>query len=252
MNTKKFILVTLSTLFLAQAEVTAFDRPEDGDSNSLPPVGYDPKPISTNSRIGKKLYLQENCSSCHQISGNGGTTGPPLDGIGGHRGREFLLDRLQNPQKQSFEYSELFGGKAGLMPHTGLSKRQASRIADYLLTLPEPKEGFVISAHDKENSKQDQSKEIDSNLDSDVKSGAALFLERGCAACHTTFDEKPRFGPSLKGISQRKSREEIQKLLSGQFKNRLMKQQAKFLSEQEICKLTDFLLKIPPTAKERN
>ncbi len=176
--------------------------------------------------------------------------GPPLDGIGGHRGKSFLVDRLQNPLKQSLEFSELFGGKKSLMPHPGLSKKQADQIAQYLLTLPEPQEGFAIQAHaqEKDTSVKTpvQTKVIETP---GTKLGAELFLEHGCAACHTTFDDDPRFGPTLKGISQRKSHEEIERLLSGKFKNRLMKKQAQVLDPQEVKCITEFLLKLPAKQK---
>lgn len=172
--------------------------------------------------------------------------GPMLDGIGGHRGEEFLLDRLQNPLKQSLEFSEIFGGKPSLMPHTGLNKSQARMIARYLLTLPEPQEGYAIQAHEKNPSSNATSIKSESEKESaGSKLGSQLFLENGCASCHTTYDDEPRFGPTLRGIGTRKSREEIETILNGHLKNSLMKKQAKLLDPQEVKCITEFLIKLP-------
>ncbi len=165
--------------------------------------------------------------------------GPSLDGIGGHRGEEFLIARLMDPAKQTIEFSNLFGGKPNLMPHSGLKKNEAKSIAKYLLTLPEPEDGFFIGVHTNESDSDEPGKKIDSPA---TTLGRELFLENGCAACHTTYDNDPRFGPSLAGISKRRTRESIEKLLGGKFKNKLMKKQASIMDPQEIKCITDFLL----------
>lgn len=244
-----FLLVPIVWMLSFQA--LAENKTTNWDKSSLPPTGYKPCDDSLASKAGKQLYKERNCASCHQIKGEGGTMGPPLDGIGGHRGKDFLIARLQNPLKQSLEFSELFGGKSSLMPHPGLSKRQAGQIAQYLLTLPEPQEGFSIQAHTQEPDTASKP-EIKTKIieTPGTKLGAELFLEHGCAACHTTFDEDSRFGPTLKGISQRKSKEEIERLLSGKFKNSLMKKQAHELDPQEVRCITEFLLKLPVESKK--
>lgn len=250
--TRMKIKLLSSLLFLLLAgsmcAVSAKESKTDWTRATLPPTGYEPESNSSSSRRGKSLYDKHNCASCHQIKGQGGTMGPPLDGIGGHRGEEFLTARLENPLKQSIELSELFGGKPGLMPHPGLNKRQAGAIAKYLLTLPEPLEGFPVQAH--EPGQSEPKKKLNTQTPAS-KLGAQLFLDYGCAACHTTYDDDPRFGPTLKGISQRKSREEIERLLSGKFKNKLMKKQAQVLDPQEVRCITDFLLKLPAGKKEK-
>jgi mono/diheme cytochrome c family protein len=251
MKLKYLSLLVVAFAWTLSIQATAENKKSDWNKSSLPPTGYKPCDDSLASKAGKRLYKERNCASCHQIKGEGGTMGPPLDGIGGHRGKDFLIERLQNPLKQSLEFSELFGGKSSLMPHPGLSKRQAGQIAQYLLTLPEPQEGFPIQAHaqepDTSSKTQIKTKPIETP---GTKLGAELFLEHGCAACHTTFDEDPRFGPTLKGISQRKSKEEIERLLSGKFKNRLMKKQAQVLDPQEVRCITEFLLKLPTERKK--
>lgn len=247
MRKNRFYIFAFSLFTAIALPVSAQLTKTDWQKKVLPPTGYKPSKTSYASRQGKALYDKKNCASCHQIKGEGGTIGPMLDGIGGHRGEEFLIDRLQNPLKQSLEFSEIFGGKPSLMPHTGLNKSQARLITRYLLTLPEPQEGYVIGGHEKRTVPPDSSdKEQESAKETaGSKLGSQLFLDYGCAACHTTYDEVPRFGPTLKGIGKRKSREEIESILSGHLKNSLMKKQAKLLDPQEVKCLTEFLLKLP-------
>ncbi|MBZ0188373.1 MAG: cytochrome c, partial [Candidatus Obscuribacterales bacterium] len=114
---------------------------------SFPPSGYEPRKRDSQSARGERLYAKLNCKQCHSQGGTGGEMGPPLDGIGGHRGREWLIDRLIDPEKQMQKFSDVFGGRPNIMPHIGASKRQAKDIADYLLTLPEPEGGFAVEAH---------------------------------------------------------------------------------------------------------
>src|ERR1017187_8587336 len=44
---------------------------------------------------GRKIFFEKpeaNCSKCHKVAGQGGDTGPPLDGVGARRSREFFLE----------------------------------------------------------------------------------------------------------------------------------------------------------------
>jgi mono/diheme cytochrome c family protein len=115
----------------------------------LPATGYTPPPPSNDSRAGKLLYVKRNCGSCHQAENKGGTLGPPLDGIGGARGEQFITAHLLDPEKQMLEFPDLFGGRSNIMPHLGIRLNEAKLITAYLLTLPEPQNGFLVSAHPK-------------------------------------------------------------------------------------------------------
>lgn len=250
MKSKRLYLLAISAIALLVLPVSAQLTKTDWQKKTLPPTGYKPLKPSFATRQGKILYDKKNCSSCHQINGEGGTMGPMLDGIGGHRGEEFLIDRLQDPLKQSLEFSEIFGGKPSLMPHTGLNKSQARSIARYLLSLSEPPEGYTIKRHEKISTEKTSTVNETQTTKESAGSqlGSQLFLEHGCAACHTTYDQDPRFGPTLKGISKRKTREEIETILNGHLKNNLMKDQAKRLDPQEIKCITEFLIKLPEQA----
>lgn len=113
------------------------------------PVQYKPAAKDLKSRAGRKLYEKLNCASCHAINDIGGTLGPALDGIGGHRGKEWLIARLLDPAGQQRDFPELFAGRPNIMPHPYVSTREAGQIAQYLLTLPERGDGSLLKEHPK-------------------------------------------------------------------------------------------------------
>ncbi|MEW6160874.1 MAG: HEAT repeat domain-containing protein, partial [Verrucomicrobiota bacterium] len=52
---------------------------------------------------GEKIFREHpaaSCLRCHSIRGEGGTVGPPMDGIGKQKTREYLLESLLTPNKQ--------------------------------------------------------------------------------------------------------------------------------------------------------
>jgi putative heme-binding domain-containing protein len=58
--------------------------------------------LQANSAVtGKTIFIQ-NCSSCHQIGGNGGLIGPQLDGIG-NWGHKALTEKILDPNRNISE-----------------------------------------------------------------------------------------------------------------------------------------------------
>lgn len=210
----------------------------------LPPTGYIPAKESAGSKAGLKLYEQMNCASCHMLKGKGGMLGPPLDGIGGHRGKQWLEARLLDPETQMKDFPEVFGGRPNIMPHPGVSRKQASQIAAYLLTLPEPQGGFLITAHPtivmdetlvpKEAPKQQAPRER-------IEKGREIFADRGCAVCHSINSAGGRFGPSLDGVARKYARESVVLLLTGKAKGDSMTAATRGIEKEEAEKITDFL-----------
>jgi mono/diheme cytochrome c family protein len=95
---------------------------------------YVAAPITDATREGQKQYLDLGCASCHAIGGTGGKFGPPLDGIGARRARQYIIGHITNPQL----HAEQFPGEhpaAPIMPATNATAEQIAQIADYLLTL---------------------------------------------------------------------------------------------------------------------
>lgn len=213
----------------------------------LPPTGYVPPEETKASKEGAKLYEQMNCASCHTVRGKGGMLGPPLDGIGGHRGRQWLEARLLNPETQMKEFPDVFGGRPNLMPHPGVSRRQASQIADYLLTLPEPEGGFLITAHPTIDEGVPSKDSSTGKLADKITSGRDSFSERGCAMCHSINTDGGRFGPSLDGVSRKYSREALVLMLTGKARGDTMKTVTQGISVDEAERITDFLYSLKPT-----
>jgi cytochrome c2 len=211
----------------------------------LPPTGYTPPSESDASRQGKQLYTRLECASCHKIKGQGGTLGPPLDGIGGARGEQFITAHLLDPEKQMQEFPDLFGGRPNIMPHPGVSLKDAKLITSYLLALPEPENGFLISAHPKIDVSQKKiHKQASANSDS-IKDGRTLFLSHGCAACHTLNSAASRFGPRLDGISARRTRLTVEEAMRGGTDEPEMNFRALHLTNEESKHIVDFLMNLP-------
>lgn len=227
----------------------------------LPATGYEPPAETSMSRRGKQLYAKFNCGSCHAIDGAGGTLGPPLDGIGGHRGEQFITARLLDPEQQMRDFPEIFGGRPNLMPHPGVSKSQAKAVAKYLLTLPEPPGGFLVTVHapipkeepkegrpEPPHTKPDKLKKPQQIVfDEEARKGLKAFIDHGCASCHQVGGTGGRFGPALDGIAERRNEDSIQHILEGQSGNIAMKSQSLELTPQEVKSITKFLMSLPPS-----
>lgn len=217
----------------------------------LPPWGYVPKKVSKKSKRGKRLYKKENCAQCHSINGKGGELGPPLDGIGGHRGPEWLLDRLLDPEKQTKQFAHVFGNKPNIMPHPAVSKKDASSIVEYILTLPEPEEGYLVATHSVKprKSKRKFRKKAKAQDKESALRGAKIFYEKRCYSCHSLDGSRDRFGPDLAGLQDRISEKKLKKFLLRPYKSGFMKAQLKDMPKEDREDLKAFLLTIPKVEK---
>ena len=94
-------------------------------------------PLSRGPHADAKAIIGERCGSCHTVPGvlnANGNVGPPLAGIGKRQviagyfpnSRENLIRWITYPQSML---------PRNAMPNTGLSRRQAEQVADYLYTL---------------------------------------------------------------------------------------------------------------------
>lgn len=212
----------------------------------LPPWGYEPRETDESSQKGAVLYKQHNCQQCHSIEGKGGEVGPPLDGIGGHRGPEWLLDRLMDPEEQMKNFAHVFGNSKNLMPHPALTKDEANHIVSYILTLPEPKEGYLVATHTGSlPSKEKDHRDLRKPDIEKATRGAKLFYDMHCYTCHSTDGSKDRFGPDLAGIGSRTRDRALKRFLKRTIKSPLMKEQTSSLSNKELSDLKEFLLTIP-------
>ena len=53
---------------------------------------------SAAAQLGETIYRRESCRDCHNVFGNGSTSGPRLDGVGSRRSQSWLQAYLQSPR----------------------------------------------------------------------------------------------------------------------------------------------------------
>lgn len=211
---------------------------------------------SSTAPDGGKLTKEMNCRSCHIIESEGGTIGPPLDGIGKHRTLADIEQRLLKKQGTKTALPAYVTSKE-LMSHIRLPGAQAKAISSYLSSLPETKLQWDASRH-----KQDGADSIPpgahfSPRASDTKSerGKQLYFDHGCAACHSIGAGGGQIGPSLQGVGARRSRNFIESRItngallgpsrSGEYKKMGYRMPPSEVSKKDVDGITSFLLTIP-------
>ena len=76
--------------------------------------------------LGPALLVHHECTQCHSLSGEGGTIGPALDGVGARLRPDYMEAWIRNPPrfKPTTEMPAFAGGEEELRA-----------VIDYLLTL---------------------------------------------------------------------------------------------------------------------
>jgi quinoprotein glucose dehydrogenase len=65
-------------------------------------AGYRETMEGGDAETGRRIFREKaeaSCTKCHKVKGQGGEVGPALDGIGGQKSREYLLESLLLPNK---------------------------------------------------------------------------------------------------------------------------------------------------------
>jgi mono/diheme cytochrome c family protein len=100
-----------------EATVTGEDIRRTGGP---PPPGAGPAgpagPAMTATTEPMALFAEKGCVGCHQLGGQGGQVGPPLDAIGRQRNAEYIRRSLLEPNADTARGFERF---AGTMPAFG-------------------------------------------------------------------------------------------------------------------------------------
>lgn len=176
---------------------------------------YAGKSLSPQAKQGKELFAKNHCASCHSVDNKGGCLAPPLDGIGAYRQKPYLLARITLGDRFRKDF-EVYHKDAELMPHPRLPVSQSRLIAEYLLTLPSPKEGYKIYGHASESS-EEKLTTAGTRLPGDMKQaeeGRKLFLGAGCLACHSVGNTGGRLAPNLGDIGSRQTYDFIERRIS--------------------------------------
>ena len=87
-----------------------------------------PSPVSSaaDPAQGRALVQKLGCIGCHVVEGQGGTMGPPLDGVSDRRAEAFVLQQLRDPKAND---------PSSLMPNLGLAPTEVEAIWTYLQSL---------------------------------------------------------------------------------------------------------------------
>ncbi len=243
----------------AQMSKSESDAPAMPNVIIVRPVGYVPRSQTEDSEQGKQLFENLNCMSCHSLHNVGGDLAPRLDGIGGHRSEQFLLDQLSNNSTAKIDYFCLPGSHyANTLPHSRYSPPVAAKLVSYLLTLPEPQGGFVVVPH--VAALPAETPPVNVKFQPEPKSessaeGQKLYDRFGCVACHAIGEVGGWLGPRLDGVGGRHSRLYIASQITNAQAH--ARENASSADEQpsrmphfeatpqEIQKITDFLMTIP-------
>lgn len=230
---------------------------QENKTNQTTPPDYHPAPVTSLSLKGKRIFAENHCASCHSLGTGGGCLGPPLAGVGARRSKDFITARITADPSQVKKFKTLYGAQE-LMPHPRLPKSLSTPLVAYLMTLPQPKDGFKVGQHQQVSDKLTPA-EINKTTrwrQASIIKGKRLFYERGCTACHSVYGTGGQFAPALDGVSRRRNRIQISTRIN---KAELLQLGPSFeyaergtvmppcnLNEGEIEQITDFLITLPP------
>lgn len=89
------------------------------------------------AREGRELFVNKGCIACHQVRGEGGDTGPALDGIGSRARRPTLAGSLDNTPENLWRWitnPQLVKPGTAMSPQP-LDPQEAADLVAYLRTL---------------------------------------------------------------------------------------------------------------------
>ncbi len=131
-----------------------------------------------NPKMGEKLFDQKGCSKCHGAKGAGGKIGPDLSERASELSRsltQVVATMWNHGRNMILEMREL-----GIEPPI-FSQREMADIVAYL---------YFLNYFDEPG---------------DIDKGEKVFVERGCARCHSPKAEKADMGPYLAKIGRHSS-----------------------------------------------
>lgn len=253
------VLILAAGLFCLADAAAQNAHVKKGGSIVVPPKQFKAAAPSADSSSGKVIFEKDSCLTCHSITGKGGCLAPPLDGIGAYRSREFIVSRIAQGPDAARKFQETYG--AELMPHLRVKAADAAKIAAYLLTLPEPKEGVRISTHPvgkpaattKPAAKTDKVNLAKASVDK----GKLLFNVKGCTSCHSINNIGGHFAPALDDVAKTRSAQYVTERINraefltqtDEYSGRGSMMPPLNLNPEEIKSITAFLMSLPGKSK---
>ena len=228
----------------------------------FPTHGYVPEASNNESRQGELFFKKSNCLQCHSVKNAGGIIGPMLDGIGRRRSEDFLFAHLCQSRNAQETYFRLTGQNRSNYVHPRLRPEVTRSVVAFLMTLPEPEGGFILTPHimslpavkPKVNISFRPEKQNPSSMQ-----GEKLFNNKGCIACHSVRNVGGWLGPKLDGVGGRLSRNAILENITNPARvNKsevgdidILPQMPKVkLTKEQSEQLTDYLLTLPNSDNE--
>lgn len=202
MGDKNIKIVALAALAL----VATWNIPVLGKP-SFPPAAA----AGQSDRLKGAALFKKNCQNCHSTGTTGGCLGPVLAGEGARRSRSFIVSRVSNDPQKVAEFLRLYG-HAELMPHLRVAPADAKVLADYIISLSAPVNGFNVRGHaaaTKTKTTSPTSATSAHTTTSSIDAGKKLVYDRGCLMCHSFGGIGGQFAPSFDGIGTRRSQEYI-------------------------------------------
>ena len=139
-----------------------------GLGRTFAPLEGPPLTAFESRRTERLLEDRLACLGCHRLGGRGGEIGPSLDGVSLRRTPSYVLEMILDPRRAA---------PGAPMPHQALQPREASRVARYLLSMPE-----AGPTRQRASLTDPDHPAWAPSLGSDDP-GTALYA-RHCAACH--------------------------------------------------------------------
>lgn len=202
---------------------------------------------------GKALIDKNGCTHCHIVGGDGGTVAPPLDGIAQHRDKKYIIGRLENKTIEQHVHAP-YPLPPQLMQHVKVGPADAKLIADYLLSLPDREAQLKAHGEGIGETTPAGSHFTPLKPNASTRRGALLYVDRGCAACHSISSVGGHLAPDLSGVGVRRSRAFIENRIANgailitppNVPNTHFAMPPHTLSATQVHELTNFLLTLPP------
>jgi nitric oxide reductase subunit C len=191
---RKVLLACLVGAFFIQTWLVYADR-----------SGHRTPPLSERAARGQKLWLDNNCQSCHQIFGFGGFLGPDLTNAAGTL-TEARLDLI------------LTEG-AGLMPAFHLGEEERAAVLQFLVEVDktgvsQPRLAAPVPTDELLDHLVKTVTERGEPLTDAERAGLAVMRREKCVACHLPNQSSPVRAPDLTQALAKHGRDKVLGILA--------------------------------------